>query len=108
MTCDAPSRITRGETITLTYTIVASDAIEVGLGAGLYDTAGSDQSTGFGDVDQYHLASGRNRVNRPFRVPSTLPSGAYELVAEVWPANKIGADGVETLAGGHCGTVTVP
>lgn len=41
-------------------------------------------------------------------VPTGLRPGSYELMAEVWPANKIGSEGVETLAEGPCAIVTIP
>lgn len=108
VTCEAPPRIRPGELIGLTYSIDATAAVDVGLGAGLYDEQGTDHSTGTGDVDNLPVAAGFKRVSRPFKVPADLKPGSYELTAEVWPANKIGDEGVETLADSHCALVTIP
>jgi hypothetical protein len=105
--CDAPSRLLPGTLVTLAYNIESRSAIDVGLGAGLYDKAGVDRSTGIGDRDSLPLQVGPNRLTRPFEVPRGLPAGRYELDAEIWPANKVGADGVETLADSPCAFVTI-
>lgn len=106
--CDAPPRILPGKLATLAYDIKTQAAVDVGLGAGLYDEDGVDHSRGTGDRDSVGLQRGNNRVTRPFMVPADLPAGTYELNAEIWPANLIGDDGVETLADSPCGFVTIP
>ncbi|MGH3837739.1 MAG: hypothetical protein ACRDSF_18855 [Pseudonocardiaceae bacterium] len=92
----------------MTYNIDTTAAVDVGLGAGLYDEHGNDHSPGTGDVDNLPVATGFKRVTRPFIVPADLKPGSYELTAEVWPANKIGSPGVETLADSPCALVTIP
>ncbi|WP_426513155.1 hypothetical protein ACPPVO_22515 [Dactylosporangium sp. McL0621] len=103
--CGAPTSARPGQTITLTYGFNAAGPIVVGLGAGLYDTAGGDHANGDGDVDEASLAVGGTVKTRPFTVPPGLTPGTYELVAEVWPANQIGEG--ETLAEGACGALVV-
>lgn len=106
--CRAPSRLPPGKLVRLAYDIKAQAAIDVGLGAGFYDENGEDYSRGTGDRDTLRLERGHTRVTRPFVVPLDLPAGIYELDAEIWPANKIGDDGVETLADNPCAFVTIP
>ncbi|MGH3814638.1 MAG: hypothetical protein ACRDUV_19690 [Pseudonocardiaceae bacterium] len=106
--CEAPPRIQPGELIGLIYNIDSPAAVDVGLGAALYDEQGTDHSTGTGDVDTLQLPAGSQRVTRQFMVPTGLAPGFYELTAELWPANKIGTEGVETLAEGRCAILTIP
>lgn len=106
--CEVPPRIRPGELIGLIYNIDAPVAVDVGLGAALYDEQGTDHSTGTGDVDALQLPAGSQRLTRQFIVPTGLQPGFYELTAEVWPANKIGSEDVETLAAGPCAIVTIP
>jgi hypothetical protein len=108
VTCNLPTDLRPGRTVTLVYNINATQPVKVGLGAGLYDTNGSDYSDGTGDVDEYALGAGRVTASRPFTVPTGLDSGRYELVAEIWPANQIGAEGVNTLADQPCGYIDIP
>jgi hypothetical protein len=56
------------------------------------------------DAKQLNPGS-NNPVSRPFLIPPGVPAGTYELNAELWPANKIGDDGVETLAEAPCAAV---
>ncbi len=107
LTCSAPANLRPGQTIMLAYSIEATRPVKVGLGAGLYDSGGDDHSTGDGDVDEYALAVGHQTPSRPFIVPSNLPRGRYELVAEIWPANKIGAEGANTIAEHTCAYVSI-
>jgi hypothetical protein len=106
--CDAPSRLRPGKVVTLAYDIKSDAAVDVGLGAALYDENEVDHARGTGDRDSVHLQRGHNRVTRPFMIPVGLPVGTYELDAEIWPANKIGDNGVETFADSPCGFVTIP
>lgn len=108
VTCTAPTNLRPGRTVTLVYNISATKPVKVGLGAGLYDPDGSDYSDGSGDVDEYALGAGRVTASRPFTVPTGLDRGRYELVAEIWPANNIGAEGVDTLADQPCGYIDIP
>jgi hypothetical protein len=108
VTCNAQGNLRPGQTITLVYNIDATGAVKVGLGAGYYDTGGDDHSTGDGDVDALQLHAGQTRTSRPFTVPTGLPRGRYELVCEIWPANSIGSEGVETLAEDPTAYVDVP
>jgi hypothetical protein len=106
--CKITSSVHPGKQITATYTITSNRTIKVGIGAGVYDSAGVDQSTGYGDLDGYQLTPGTQEVTRVIEVPSGLPAGHYEIGAEVWPSGKIGADGTEVLAEGLCGYFTSP
>lgn len=106
--CGVPARLRPGDTITLVYTIDAPAPVTVGLGAGLYDAKKGDHSTGDGDVDAWQLAVGHTTKPRLFDIPADLPPGRYELVAEVWPPNQVGAEGVDVVAEDTCGFVTVP
>jgi hypothetical protein len=102
------SQLRAGVTMQLTYTINSTRQINVGLGAGVYDQTGNDHSTGFGDIDSIPLTPGRNVKERPLQIPGSLPPGRYEVDAEIWPPNKVGADGSNTLADGTCGYFNVP
>jgi hypothetical protein len=97
--------LARGQQVVLTLTIESPKAMSVGVGAGFYDQDSNDQSTGFGDIDSHQLAAGSNVVSRQFLVPVSVPAGAYELDAELWPPNEVGHDGVDTLAETACATV---
>lgn len=87
--------------------IRSNKKINIGLGAGLYDNAVKDHSTGIGDVDSVLVQTGRTNMTRRFIAPSDLSPGTYEVVAELWPANEIGAPGAETVADDQCGYVDV-
>lgn len=91
--CEAPPRIWPGELIRLIYNIDAPVAVDVGLGAALYDRQGTDHSTGTGDVDALQFPAGSQRVTRQFIVPTGLQPGFYELTAEVWPVAGLGMAG---------------
>lgn len=91
-----------GVTVELTYHIKASRRARVGLGAGLYDNNGNDHSTGQGDIDSLAIPAGASARTRIVPIPSKLPAGTYELDAEIWPPNQIGADGKDTLTDPHC------
>lgn len=109
LTCSLNSAHPRpGMTVTLTYTIQSRQPMQVGLGAGIYDYQRNDSSTGTGDIDSFQLVQGDNTKTRIVPIPKDLPSGTYELTAEVWPPNKVGADGAETLADTPCATFSVP
>jgi len=103
--CKAPTQMRPGQTVTLTYEIVADKSMRVGLGAGFRDEAGQDQSTGTGDVDDLMVSAGRTTRTRIFPIPTGLAPGIYELTAEIWRPNQIGRG--ETLAEGLCGFMTV-
>jgi hypothetical protein len=106
--CEGPRSMKPGEVVILTYTISSSVARDVGLGAGLYDEAGDDHSTGFGDVDSLRIEkSPRNIAKRQFEIPAKLSAGRYEVQAEIWPANEVGVDPANTFAEGQCGSLTV-
>jgi len=62
---------------------------------------------GDGDRDHFWLHAGQNTVRRPFTVPADLPVGTYEIAAELWPAGKIGGNGVETLTDNPCRTIDI-
>jgi len=89
------------------FEVDANARATVGIGAALYDDHGNDHSNGFGDLDSMALPSGHTSVSRIVEFPKILAAGRYELVAEVWPANKVGAEGFNTLADSPCGYVTV-
>lgn len=102
-------RISRGLAFDVTYRVKATRSGLVGLGAGVYDEAGVDYARGDGDVSQHVLPAGDAIINRSVVVADSAPMGRYEVVAELWPADKIGQEGVEVLLRGEatCGTVTV-
>jgi hypothetical protein len=91
----------------MTYDFSSNEKVEVGLGAGLYDGQGADYSDGTGDIDSYLLAAGKSATTRQVDIPGNLQPGTYELDAEIWPPNKVGADGANTLAEGTCALFTV-
>jgi hypothetical protein len=37
-----------------------------------------------------------------------LPSGLYDLTAEVWPRGHVGDNGYDTYTDNTCGQITVP
>lgn len=97
-----------GITVTMTYNATLNQADVVGLGAAIYDNSGNDQSTGYGDVDRIQLPSGQSRNSRPLPIPSNLPSGRYEIDAEIWPPSEVGQNGANTIADARCAYFTVP
>jgi hypothetical protein len=105
--CRIPPRIHEGEQITAIYTITSNQSVKVGLGAGVYDSGRTDHSNGTGDKDGYQLAVGTQKVTRILVLPSGLSTDQYEIDAEIWPTDKIGADGVEVLAEATCGLFKV-
>ncbi len=108
LTCNLNSAHLRpGMTVALTYAIESKQPIQVGLGAGIYDDQRNDYATGTGDIDSIQLVQGDNTKTRIVPIPTDLPSGTYELTAEVWPPNEVGQDGVETLADTPCATFSV-
>ncbi len=109
VTCRLSQRqVSRGETVQLTYTLNSNEAASVGLGAGIYDNQGTDHSEGFGDLPDFALSAGRSLKSRPVLIPARLPAGQYEVTGEIWPANQIGARGVNTYADPTCAYFTVP
>jgi hypothetical protein len=97
-----------GITVQLTYEIDTNQPTPAGLGAGLYDNQGKDRSTGYGDINSLSLPAGRSTKSRSVKIPANLAPGKYELDAEVWPANEVGANGANTLADGTCEHFRVP
>jgi hypothetical protein len=98
----APGVVTR-----ITYHINANESFQAGLGAGVYDNAGHDHSTGYGDIDDVTLPKGLTSISRPVLLPQNLPAGYYEITGEIWPANEIGQNGFNTYADPTCGYFTV-
>lgn len=96
-----------GTTVEMTYDFSSNEKVQVGLGAGLYDDQGASYSDGIGDIDSYLLAAGKSAKTRLVDIPSNLHPGTYELDAEIWPPNKVGADGANTLTEGTCAFFTV-
>lgn len=97
-----------GSKVAVSYTLVANTADNVGVGAGVYGSDRSrDYSNGDGDVDDLRIASGTNSLTRLVSIPSDIGPGDYEIDVEIWPANKIGADGADTYADAVCGSVSV-
>jgi hypothetical protein len=97
-----------GQQATVTYTITSNTTRNVGLGAGIYDDEGDDSSTGTGDIDSFPVEVGKQTTTRILPVPRSLKPGTYEITAELWPPNAIGADGTDTLVDSTCATITVP
>lgn len=94
--------------VTMSYNVTLNRADTVGLGAAIYDNSGNDHSTGYGDVDSIQLTSGQTNKSRPLPIPSNLPSGRYEIDAEIWPPNEVGQNGANTIADALCAYFTVP
>jgi hypothetical protein len=107
VSCTINASLQPGRTIQLTYHFNSATARRAGLGAGLYDATGNDHSTGAGDINSYEIAPGRTAKSRPVPVPAKLPPGRYELDAELWPPNKVGQNGAQTIASATCGFLTV-
>lgn len=97
-----------GVTVQLTYKAYSPVTRQVGLGAGLYDEQGNDHSNGDGDVSVFTLKQGQSNPSRPVTIPTNLPPGKYELDAEIWPANKIGQNGVNDIIDATCANFDVP
>jgi hypothetical protein len=108
VTCKLPGPVREGQQTSAAYTITSNQSVKVGLGAAVYDSAGTDHSNGDGDVDEYRLVAGTQTVTRDLVLPSGLPADRYEVDAEIWPANEIGADNAEALADSPCGNFNVP
>jgi hypothetical protein len=104
-----------GVTATLTYAITSNRDVKVGLSADIsrdVDEKGNDDdtayATGSGDVESYQIHVGKNPPkSRPVMIPTNLPPGDYTVSAEVWPANKIDDDGVDTYDDDDCAAFTV-
>jgi hypothetical protein len=109
LTCSLSQKQLRpGMTIMLTYHVNSPVTRQVGLGAGLYDEPGNDHSNGDGDVSDTTLQQGLSSQSRPVTIPANLPAGKYELDAEIWPANEIGQNNVNTLTDAPCAYFSVP
>ena len=109
LTCSlSQKRLRPGMTVQLTYHVDSPAARQVGLGAGLYDEQGNDDSNGNGDIASMSLQEGWNSPSRPVTIPANLAPGQYELDAEIWPANEIGQDGVNDLIDTTCTYFNVP
>lgn len=108
LTCTlAPVPARRGQQVTLTYVIDSPIRQRVGLGAGVRH-GNTDFANGDGDEDSVVLRPGRQSISRSLSIPDDAPTGRYEINGEIWPENKVGADGAETLADQVCGdTVTI-
>jgi hypothetical protein len=65
------------------------------------------QVSGAATSTRSRFRGGARSLSRQFTLPSDLPTGTYELTAEVWPANMVGKDGVETLADSTCEYVSI-
>jgi hypothetical protein len=91
----------------MTYRITSSEDRWVGLGAGLYDDEGTDHSTGDGDQDSVEVRTGSSSTTRPVLIPKNLPRGHYELNGEIWPENRVGAEGAELLREAPCARFVV-
>jgi hypothetical protein len=105
VSCGAPAVIHPGHRITLSYQVTSGAAGSVGLGAGLYDDDGSDDS---GDADATPVSAvtaGTTVLTRSFSVPADLRPGRYELTAEIWPPTAIDED--DPLAEATCAVLTV-
>ncbi len=82
----SPSQVNPGNAFTISYTVNATSAGYVILGASILDSAG----TGSWISDSPHdpkvsLNSGINTVSRQFTVPSSIsPVGPYDLLAALW------------------------
>ena len=101
------TKLVPGAIIRITYHISSSQAFQVGLGAGLYDNNGNDHSSGYGDISNFTLPKGRTSVSRPVLLPPNLPVGYYEITGEIWPANEISGNGINTYADPTCGYFTL-
>jgi hypothetical protein len=106
--CSFTGTMKPGQTVQMTYHFDSSAARQVGLGAGLYNNAGIDNSTGTGDISDYQLSPGKTAKTRPVPIPAHLKPGRYELDAELWPPNEVGQNGVQTITTATCGYMTVP
>jgi len=105
--CKLPPAVHKGEQTTATYVITSNQAVKVGIGAGVYDSGGTDHSNGDGDMDGYQLKAGTQSVTRKLILPSSLQADQYEIDAEIWPSGEIGANGANTLAEATCGYFNV-
>jgi hypothetical protein len=100
-------KLVPGAIIRITYHINANESFSAGLGAGVYDNAGNDHSTGFGDLSDVALPKGPSSISRPVLLPPKLPASYYEITGEIWPPNEIGTNGKSTIADPTCGYFTV-
>lgn len=107
VTCQLPGDLEPGQQTKATYTITSDRSVEVGLGLAVYDSGGTDHSSGDGDMDGFRLSVGTRSVSRDVFLPAGLDAGRYEIDAEIWPSGKIGAGGAEVLAEARCGYLSV-
>jgi hypothetical protein len=96
-----------GAIVQITYHINANESFPAGLGAGVYDNAGNDHSTGYGDQPDLMISKGQTSISRPVLLSPKLPAGYYEITGEIWPPNEIGTNGKNTIADRTCGYFTV-
>jgi hypothetical protein len=73
----------------------------------LYDDLGVDHASGDGDVDHYRPGKGMFSISRPLPIPSDLPRGPYEVVAELWRPFRIGESDADLLGEVTCGYLAV-
>ncbi len=114
VTCTLDPRTpTPGVTAILTYTITSNSPAAVGMAADIHrkvDESDADTSyhIGLGDVASHQIQAGTNPpISRPIMIPANLPAGDYTVVGEVWPANRIDADAVDTYDDNDCAEFTV-
>jgi hypothetical protein len=90
-----------GGQVSLTYTIDATKAGTVGLGAGIYDDAGDPvEHDDTGDRNSLSLHAGEQQYTRKLILPDHLPRGTYDIAGEVYPTGKVGKG--ETLTDETC------
>ena len=114
----SPSDPQEGQQVAMTYTVKAERAMTVGLSVQLYDDQGHKHANGTGAVDgvvlEQTLSQSSSRqpwskeVPQTLVVPDTLAPGSFQVVAEAWPAGRVGVEDTTTLTSALCGYVTAP
>lgn len=107
-----------GEEVKLTYAVDAEQAMTIGLSVQVFDHGGRKHANGTASVDSVTLEetfpdfNGRQRWSKEVRqallLPANLDPGTFQVIAEAWPAGRVGAKHTSTLSTAQCGYVTVP
>jgi hypothetical protein len=103
----SPASPRQGQTVAITFTIDSPNSRTVGLGVGVYadGSENDDRATGTGNDDEFDLSPRRQVETLNVVLPENQEAGTYEIVAQLYPANRIGK--TNTLAEDTCGFMKV-
>ncbi|KDA53171.1 hypothetical protein EG19_07285 [Thermoanaerobaculum aquaticum] len=109
----SPSAVSRGGTFTINLNVNNSAGLshsQIMIGASIYSAA-SGYISDPGHDKKVSLAVGSNSVSRLFTVPSTAPTGSYNLIVSLWydvdGDNAITSADLPLLTATQTGAITV-